>query len=94
MATVINNSGESADTFGSSLMLGAILLVVAFFGIWFIGMPYLRGGSSNGDTSEQPAAPIENVQNNVPAPEDSAEGDTNINIPDKIDVNVEGMPGQ
>ena len=55
-------------------MIVLVLLVLFFI---FYGLPYLRGGASNGGTQK-------------PAPQAPAEGGDggSINVPDKIDINV------
>lgn len=77
MATVVNQP-DTANSAGMGMMIGAILLIVVVLAVFFYGIPMMR---------QQAPAQVPAVQNNtMPAPAESS--GTDINIPDKIDVNV------
>ena len=77
MTTVVNNPAGGGEGTGMGMMVGAVILVVVILLLIFFGLPYLRGG--NGLT-----------QQNVNAP--ATQPGIQINVPDKVDVNVN--PGQ
>lgn len=85
MATVINNPGSSSDNnSGTGILIGVILFALLVLGLLYFGLPYLRGtgGSSTAPTNETI---------NVEAPEAPSGGGTTIEVPDQIDVNVQGQ---
>jgi hypothetical protein len=79
MATVINNPGTSTESTNTSgAWMGIIILIVAILGLLYFFMPYFRGGTPNVTPS------VQNNTNEAPP----ADQGTDINIPDKVDVNV------
>lgn len=86
MATIINNpdSSDTGNNSGTNILIAVVLLIVFFLVMIFYGLPYLRGGSRS-------ETPTENIQNNVN--EETPANETEINIPDQIDVNVDDETG-
>lgn len=75
MATVINNppSGNAGNGgSGMGMVIGIVIVILIVVLLVLFGLPALRGGSSAPATD-------------VPA---GNSGDINVNLPDKIDVNV------
>ncbi len=79
---VVNNPNPApqSDT-GSGLgfFLGALLLIIFAFLLFYYGVPALRNNLA-------PAVSAPQSQSQPSAPNKS--GDTNINVPDKVDVNL------
>ena len=86
MATIINNpdSSDTGNNSGTNILIAVVLLIVFFLVMIFYGLPYLRGGSRS-------ETPSKNIQNNVneEVPDSGAE----INVPDRIDVNLNDGTG-
>jgi len=88
MATIINNPGttESSDNGSVGLVVGLLVVVLIVIALFYFGGGYFRGSKSTGTPTT--------IENNVQAPQ-PAQGDSQgsapqINVPDKIDVNVQG----
>lgn len=77
MATIVNTpSAPASESSGMGYLFGAVLLVIVAIVLAYMLVPALRGGSA-----AAPSNPIEQA----PAGGDSS---TNIQVPDKIDVNL------
>lgn len=88
MATVVNNP-NGTDNSSTNMVLGIILLLLAFAMLWFFGYPYFANQGQN-------TAPTENTQMNIqeqPAPvQDTSQTneDPMFVVPEDIDITVDG----
>lgn len=75
MTTVVNNPPPSSDGgSGAGLIIGIVIAIVVVALLLIFGLPALRGTPQ---TNNGPAAP--------PVPQEQG---LDVNVPDKIDVNV------
>lgn len=84
MATIVNNppTQETSDN-GSGFLLGTVLIIVFVVVMLYFGLPMIR------NTVPQVTQPTQ-INNAPPAQqsEPQAQPDNQINVPDKIDVNL------
>ena len=86
MATVINNPGTTDSGNNSGLIIGIVLLLLVVVGLVLFGVPYFRGGrvGSNSGSGTTPTTIENNVQGGTPQGGNTPQ----INVPDKVDVNI------
>ncbi len=82
MTTVVNNPGTTSDSDSSMGIMAIVILLVVALLFFAYGLPAIR----------RSAAPAPNTNNggttNVNLPD--TKPDAQINIPDKVDVNING----
>ncbi len=87
MTTVVNNPGTSSDSgSGVGIMVAVVLLVLAL--LFFVyGLPAIRRSGIPASNSNSGGTTNVNLPDTKP--------DAQINIPDKVDVNINGgQPAQ
>lgn len=75
MATVVNNPPPSSEGSSMGMIVGIIIVLVIIVLVVMFGLPALRQGASSEN---------ESIDVNVP------QAAPDVNIPDEVDVNVEG----
>jgi predicted PurR-regulated permease PerM len=83
MTTIVNNPATTDQGFGNSVAVAIVLVLFVFAGILFFmyGLPALRGGYGNTTPQAMP-------QPQTGSQPQSGSQVPQINIPDKIDVNL------
>jgi hypothetical protein len=78
MADVIHEhtSGTTESTGGMGFVLGILLIIIFVWALFVYGIPLMRGGGGGGTT---------NNTTNTTIPDT---GNPQINVPDKVDVNL------
>lgn len=97
MATVVNNTGQSDSAAGMGILIGLVVLLALGLLLWSVGLPALRRATQPGSTTIEnrvnvPAQP-ESAANPVTNPGADNPG-TSIEVPDQINVDVQGLPDQ
>jgi len=79
--TDIINTPAASDSGGTGVLIGGIVFVIIALLLIFYGLPAMRGAAQNSATTA-PAVQVREV------PRTESDGVGSIEIPDKIDVNV------